>query len=47
MEAVLLEEMRRHDDPYRLWQQPKDGLKAPNEAPPAPKKGKGPGARKV
>ena len=26
MEALLLEEMRRHDDPFRLWDQPKDGL---------------------
>ncbi|MCZ6672027.1 MAG: sulfatase-like hydrolase/transferase [Verrucomicrobia bacterium] len=24
MEAVLLTEMRRHDDPFRLWNQPKD-----------------------
>ncbi len=26
MEALLLSEMRRHDDPFRLWNQPKDGL---------------------
>ena len=26
METLLLEEMRRHDDPFRLWDQPKDGL---------------------
>ena len=26
MEALLLEEMRRHDDPFRLWDQPSDGL---------------------
>ncbi|MAM91654.1 MAG: sulfatase, partial [Opitutaceae bacterium] len=26
MEALLLEEMRRHDDPFRLWNQPNDGL---------------------
>lgn len=26
MEAVLLEEMRRLDDPFRLWNQPPDGL---------------------
>lgn len=32
MEALLLEQMRRHDDPYRLWNQPDDGL------PPVPKK---------
>lgn len=37
MEAVLLEEMRLHDDPYRLWDQPDDGLNTPL-VPPAPKK---------
>ena len=26
MEALLLDEMRLHDDPYRLWNQPDDGL---------------------
>ena len=26
MEALLLAEMREHDDPYRLWDQPNDGL---------------------
>ena len=26
MESVLLSEMRRHDDPYRFWNQPDDGL---------------------
>lgn len=26
MEALLLAEMRRLDDPYRLWNQPNDGL---------------------
>ena len=26
MEALLLAEMRRLDDPYRLWNQPDDGL---------------------
>ena len=31
MEALLLEEMRRLDDPYRLWNQPDDGLATPNE----------------
>ena len=30
MEALLLEEMRRQDDPYRLWDQPDDGLQPPN-----------------
>ncbi|GEM_PF-5718851 len=29
MEAVLLAEMRRHDDPYRFWNQPDDGLPVP------------------
>ena len=29
MEALLLEQMRRHDDPYRLWNQPDDGLPTP------------------
>ncbi|EMI18678.1 choline sulfatase [Rhodopirellula maiorica SM1] len=29
MEALLLSEMRRLDDPYRLWDQPDDGLTAP------------------
>lgn len=38
MEALLLAEMRRHDDPYRLWNQPADGLKFPREAPPPQKK---------
>lgn len=26
MEALLLQEMRLHDDPFRLWDQPRDGL---------------------
>ena len=39
MEALLLAEMRRLDDPYRLWNQPDDGLTPPAEA--APKAGKG------
>ena len=29
MEKLLLEEMRRLDDPYRLWDQPDDGLTPP------------------
>ena len=35
MEALLLAEMRRLDDPYRLWNQPDDGLPVPKivEAP--------------
>jgi choline-sulfatase len=32
MEALLLSEMRRLHDPYRLWNQPKDGLTPPPEA---------------
>ena len=31
MEALLLAEMRRLDDPYRLWNQPADGLTPPEE----------------
>lgn len=31
MEALLLAEMRRHNDPYRLWNQPDDGLPKPVE----------------
>jgi arylsulfatase A-like enzyme len=31
MEALLLKEMRRLDDPWRLWNQPQDGLVAPQE----------------
>ena len=45
MEALLLAEMRRHDDPYRLWNQPDDGLPTPiirernkNKKPKKPKK---------
>jgi arylsulfatase A-like enzyme len=30
MEALLLSEMRRLDDPYRLWNQPDDGLEPSN-----------------
>jgi hypothetical protein len=29
MEALLLAEMRRLNDPWRLWNQPDDGLAAP------------------
>lgn len=39
MEAVLLEEMRLHDDPYRLWDQPDDDLNTPL-IPPKPVKRK-------
>ncbi|MCX7885744.1 MAG: sulfatase-like hydrolase/transferase [Verrucomicrobiae bacterium] len=38
MRALLLEEMRRHDDPWRLWNQPDDGLPSPPA--PAAKPGK-------
>lgn len=34
MEALLLAEQRRLHDPYRLWNQPGDGLVAPEDAPP-------------
>jgi choline-sulfatase len=30
MEALLLSEMRRLDDPYRLWDQPDDGVRPKN-----------------
>lgn len=33
MEALLLAEMRRLHDPWRLWNQPADGLTPPPEAP--------------
>ncbi len=43
MEALLLAEMRRLDDPYRLWNQPDDGLMPPKtSAPPKKKKKKSP-----
>ena len=29
MEALLLQQMRKHDDPYRFWNQPSDGLVEP------------------
>lgn len=38
MEALLLGEMRTRNDPWRLWNQPDDGLKPPTE-------GKGKGAK--
>jgi hypothetical protein len=41
METLLLAEMRRLDDPYRLWDQPDDGL-----TPPQPPKRKAPGKGK-
>ncbi len=33
MESLLLAEMRRLDDPWRLWNQPADGLTPPTESP--------------
>jgi len=39
LEALLLAEMRRLDDPYRIWNQPDDGL-APLSVEPAAKKAK-------
>lgn len=33
MEALLLSEMRRLHDPYRLWNQPDDGLPVPDDKP--------------
>ena len=39
LEALLLAQMRQHEDPYRLWDQPRDGLTPPKEAAaPVPKK---------
>ena len=38
MEALLLEQMLRYDDPYRLWNQPTQGLVVLQEAPPPQKK---------
>lgn len=40
MEALLLAEMRRVDDPYRLWNQPDDGLTPPPEPTPKANKNK-------
>jgi len=40
MEALLLSEMRRLNDPYRLWNQPDDGLVPPHPAPKKPKNNK-------
>jgi arylsulfatase A-like enzyme len=38
MEALLLAEQRRLNDPYRLWDQPDDGLKKPGRKRPRTKK---------
>ncbi|MCC6509650.1 MAG: sulfatase-like hydrolase/transferase, partial [Pirellulaceae bacterium] len=43
MEALLLAEMRRLNDPWRLWNQPDDGLTPPPEG---PLKGQGKAKRK-
>ena len=40
MQALLLSEMRRLDDPYRLWNQPGDNLPPVKEPEPKAKKGK-------
>ncbi len=51
METLLLSEMRRLDDPWRLWDQPDDGLAPPKEPAPKAKKdkknGKGKGEKKA
>ena len=36
LETLLLAEMRRLDDPYRLWDQPDDGLPIPETRNPDP-----------
>ena len=41
MEALLLAEMRRLHDPYRLWSQPDDGLQSPRPEPPRSRKKRG------
>ncbi|MEK6235185.1 MAG: sulfatase-like hydrolase/transferase [Planctomycetales bacterium] len=46
MESLLLSEMRRLDDPYRLWDQPKDGLTPPKSSPRKKRKPKGKGKAK-
>lgn len=38
MEGLLLEEMRRLNDPWRLWNQPTDGLTPLQDGPPAEKR---------
>jgi hypothetical protein len=43
MQALLLSEMRRLHDPWRLWNQPADGLTPPPEGPPG---GQGKGKKK-
>ncbi|MEQ1859218.1 MAG: sulfatase-like hydrolase/transferase [Chthoniobacteraceae bacterium] len=46
MEALLLAEMRRLNDPYRFWNQPDDGLTPPTEAAPRERKPKAKKAQK-
>ena len=40
MQALLLEQMRSHGDPFRFWNQPDDGLAPPAEPAPRTKKKK-------
>ncbi len=47
LQALLLAEMRRHDDPFRLWDQPADGLPRPPNPDTAPRAGKGKAAPKT
>ena len=47
MEQLLLAEMRRLDDPYRLWDQPDDGLPVPETKNPLVPKKKTKKARKI
>jgi hypothetical protein len=42
MKALLLEKMRKHDDPWRMWDQPDDGLVPPVEEAPKAQGGKKP-----
>jgi len=46
LEGLLLAEMRRLDDPYRLWNQPDDGLEPPPVRKQEPGKKKAPRKRK-
>ena len=46
MEALLLSEMRRLDDPYRLWDQPDDGLERTRKSTPKSQSPKGQKGRK-
>ncbi len=39
LESLLLSEMRRLDDPWRLWDQPDDGLTSPEDSPRRQNKG--------